>query len=83
MSAIPACPQCTLENTYPDGDHFVCADCGHEWSATEAAGAEDEADAVVKDAILEGASKVSPDALRDALQNRQTLKGKFRRQPGR
>lgn len=41
------------------------------------------ADAVVKDAILEGASKVSPDALRDALQNRQTLKGKFRRQPGR
>ena len=50
MSAIPACPQCTLENTYPDGDHFVCADCGHEWSATEAAGAEDEADAVVKDA---------------------------------
>lgn len=50
MSAIPACPQCTLENTYPDGDHFVCADCGHEWSATEATGAEDEADAVVKDA---------------------------------
>lgn len=49
-SAIPACPQCTLENTYQDGDHWVCADCGHEWSATEAAGADDEADAVVKDA---------------------------------
>lgn len=41
------------------------------------------ADAVVKDAILEGASKVSPGALRDALTNRQALRGKFRRQPGR
>ncbi|WP_027469724.1 zinc ribbon domain-containing protein YjdM [Deefgea rivuli] len=26
-----ACPQCTLENTYPDGDNNVCADCGFEW----------------------------------------------------
>lgn len=41
------------------------------------------ADAVVKDAILEGANKVSPDALRLALQNRQVLKGKFRRQTDR
>ena len=41
------------------------------------------ADAVVKDAILEGAAKIPPDALRQALQNRQTLKGKFRRQSGR
>lgn len=40
------------------------------------------ADAVVKDAILEGASKVSSEALRDALQNRQALKRKFRRQSG-
>jgi SpoVK/Ycf46/Vps4 family AAA+-type ATPase len=40
------------------------------------------ADAVVKDAILEGASRVSPDALGRALQNRQTLKGKFSRQTG-
>jgi len=22
-----------MENTYPDGDNYVCADCGHEWSA--------------------------------------------------
>ncbi len=42
MPAIPPCPQCTLENTYPDGDNYVCADCGFEWpiagdeSATEA-----------------------------------------------
>src|ERR1700730_905675 len=41
------------------------------------------ADAVVKDAILEGAIKGSAEALRDALHNRQTLKGKFRRQSGR
>lgn len=31
MSDIPPCPQCTLENTYPDGDNYVCADCGYEW----------------------------------------------------
>ena len=41
------------------------------------------ADAVVKDAILEGATKVSSDALVRALQNRQALKSKFRRQAGR
>ena len=41
------------------------------------------ADAVVRDAILEGALKVSPDALRSALQNRQALKGKFRRASAR
>lgn len=23
-----------MENTYPDGDNYVCADCGHEWSAS-------------------------------------------------
>ncbi|MCP4304561.1 MAG: AAA family ATPase [bacterium] len=41
------------------------------------------ADAVVKDAILEGASKVSPEGLRGALENRQSLKGKFRRSSSR
>ncbi|WP_203072385.1 AAA family ATPase [Falsiroseomonas ponticola] len=40
------------------------------------------ADAVVKDAILEGATKVSSDALGRALQDRQSLKSKFRRQAG-
>ena len=49
MSTIPACPQCTLENTYPDGDNYVCADCGFEWPQAGAA-AEEEADAVIKDA---------------------------------
>lgn len=41
------------------------------------------ADAVVKDAILEGAAKISAEALCNALQNRQTLKEKFLRQSGR
>ena len=31
MSTAPACPQCTLENTYADGGNYVCADCGFEW----------------------------------------------------
>lgn len=48
MSAIPACPVCAMENTYPDGENFVCADCGHEWPQ-QAAVAEDEASRVVKD----------------------------------
>ena len=48
MSATPACPQCTLENTYPDGDNLVCADCGFEWP--QAALAEESDDRVVKDA---------------------------------
>ena len=39
------------------------------------------AGAVVKDAILAGDAKVSADALKQALENRQTLKSKFRRQP--
>lgn len=38
-----------MQNTYPDGDNFVCADCGHEWPMTAAPEAED-ADVVVKDA---------------------------------
>jgi protein PhnA len=47
----PACPQCGLENTYPDGDNFVCPDCAFEWPQA-ASGAEDEAngDGAVKDA---------------------------------
>ena len=50
MSNIPACPQCTLENTYPDGDNFVCPDCGYEWPATAAAEEQDAGDGVIRDA---------------------------------
>lgn len=37
MSAIPACPQCSLENTYADGALLICADCGHEWAGSDTA----------------------------------------------
>jgi protein PhnA len=49
MSATPPCPQCTLENTYPDGANYVCADCGFEWPQAEAAPADDSA-RIVRDA---------------------------------
>lgn len=38
-----------MDNTYPDGDLYICPDCGHEWPQQ----ADDEGDAdaiVVKDA---------------------------------
>ena len=47
MSTIPPCPRCTLENTYPDGDNFVCADCGYEWP--QAAAASEGSALVVRD----------------------------------
>ncbi|MCB1913739.1 MAG: alkylphosphonate utilization protein [Zoogloeaceae bacterium] len=50
MNTIPPCPQCTLENTYRDGENYVCADCGFEWPMSQGAEPEDEDDAVVKDA---------------------------------
>lgn len=46
-SDTPACPQCTLENTYPDGTNFVCADCGFEW--LQATAATDDDEVLVKD----------------------------------
>jgi protein PhnA len=39
---LPTCPLCAMPNTYEDGEHIVCADCGHEWpiagGAAEATG---------------------------------------------
>lgn len=49
MPDLPTCPQCAMDNTYPDGDNLVCADCGHEWPIAGGADAA-EAGAVVKDA---------------------------------
>ena len=48
MSAVPPCPQCTLENTYEDGGRYVCADCGFEWMPEAGEGAA-EAAVVVRD----------------------------------
>jgi protein PhnA len=47
MSDIPACPVCSMEHTYPDGDLFVCPDCGHEW--LQHAVAHEDAEQVVRD----------------------------------
>ena len=49
MSTIPACPVCSMENTYQDGDNYVCPDCAHEWPMAAQA-EEGEADAVITDA---------------------------------
>ncbi|MEB0140482.1 MULTISPECIES: zinc ribbon domain-containing protein YjdM [unclassified Undibacterium] len=49
MASIPVCPQCGMENTYPDGDNYVCADCGHEWPAVAVAASDDSDDRIVKD----------------------------------
>lgn len=48
MPDIPACSQCGLENTYPDGDNYVCADCAHEWPISGSAATDDAV--VVRDA---------------------------------
>ena len=48
MPTIPACHVCSLENTYPDGEDYFCADCGHEFPMLVAAAA-DEDNAVVRD----------------------------------
>lgn len=39
-----------MENVYPDGDNYICADCGHEWPIVQSARSEGDADTVVKDA---------------------------------
>lgn len=33
MSNILSCPQCNSPYGYEDGGHYVCPECGHEWSA--------------------------------------------------
>jgi protein PhnA len=50
MSDFPACPQCTLENTYPDGANYVCADCGYEWPMESAENPDEDAGSVIRDA---------------------------------
>ena len=46
---LPKCPACQEDMTYPDGDNYVCAQCGHEWPMS---GPTEEAEAglTVKDA---------------------------------
>ena len=47
--SIPACPVCGMENTYPDGENYICPDCAHEWPMAAQADGDDEDDSVVRD----------------------------------
>ncbi|MFZ6731088.1 zinc ribbon domain-containing protein YjdM [Undibacterium sp. Ji42W] len=49
MSNSPVCPVCSMENTYPDGDNYICADCAHEWPIQVVAGVNDNDERIVKD----------------------------------
>lgn len=40
MSTLPNCPKCDSEYTYENGALLVCPECGHEWTAGEAAAEE-------------------------------------------
>jgi protein PhnA len=46
VDRLPTCPQCGLDNTYPDGALLVCPDCAHEW---DPAGTSAEAVTQVRD----------------------------------
>ncbi len=52
MNNEPICPKCKSENTYADGNLWVCPACSHEWSAhAEEKAPETQAeDQVVRDA---------------------------------
>ena len=39
-----------MQNTYPDGENYVCADCGHEWPMAAAPESANSDEAIVKDA---------------------------------
>lgn len=49
---LPACPQCGLENTYPDGSNYLCPDCAFEWPQQAAEASEDSeaGDGSIRDA---------------------------------
>ena len=49
QQTLPPCPQCGGIYTYEDGALLICPECGHEWSADEAA-QDNEDKLVVKDA---------------------------------
>ncbi|MDW2884474.1 zinc ribbon domain-containing protein YjdM [Exiguobacterium artemiae] len=48
MNEYPNCPNCGSAYTYEDGNVFVCPECAHEWTAADAAVAEEAT--VIRDA---------------------------------
>jgi len=69
-----------MENTYPDGANYVCADCAHEWPMAAPAPAAEPGDAprVIKDAhgtvLTDGDSVILIKDLR-LKGSSQTIKG--------
>lgn len=51
MSTLPPCPKCQSAYTYEDGVQWVCPECGHEWSASEAPSATVDEVRVIRDAV--------------------------------
>ena len=49
MHSVPPCPACHLENTYQDGEQFICPDCGHEWQTTTTDEEDTQGDGIVRD----------------------------------
>lgn len=47
MEKLPNCPKCNSEYTYEDGSLLVCPECAYEWTADEAAAAEESS--VIRD----------------------------------
>ena len=48
-NSLPKCSACQEDMTYPDGQNYVCAQCGHEWPMLTSE-KEDEVSLIVKDA---------------------------------
>ena len=52
MQTEPKCPKCALENTYADGNLWICPECGYEWSQHAVTEAKEEApDTAIRDAF--------------------------------
>ncbi len=60
MSPEVKCPKCNSENTYADGNLWVCPECAHEWSVF-ASDPTDEVQNVQDDSIRDANGNVLSD----------------------
>lgn len=47
---FPPCPQCQSAYVYNDREHYVCPECGHEWSLIATSESAEAESFIVKDA---------------------------------